>query len=130
MLVVSLLMWLFLWLFICGAFLRTWLLLFFKLSRLWRIWILSTLHKKQSFPLRISSVNVTKSAGNCRFGHIYWRNPNRRLHFLCSGTRYCTGLIWQMFSSFFISSNLFLELQDKIWETRKIFVMLFEASMR
>ena len=24
--------------------------------------------------LRISSVNVTKSAGNCRFGHIYWRN--------------------------------------------------------
>ena len=23
------------------------------------------------FPLRISSVNVTKSAGNCGFGHIY-----------------------------------------------------------
>ena len=21
------------------------------------------------------SVNVTKSAGNCGFGHIYWRNP-------------------------------------------------------
>ena len=34
-----------------------------------------TLHKKWSFPLRISSVNVTKSAGNCGFGHIYWRNP-------------------------------------------------------
>ena len=33
------------------------------------------LHKKWSFRLRISSVNVTKSAGNCRFGHIYWRNP-------------------------------------------------------
>ena len=29
-----------------------------------------TLHKKWSFPLRISSVNVTKSAGN-----FYWRNP-------------------------------------------------------
>ena len=28
-----------------------------------------------SFPLRISSVNVTKSAGNCKFGHIHWRNP-------------------------------------------------------
>ena len=25
-----------------------------------------TLHKKWSFPLRISSVNVTKSAGNCK----------------------------------------------------------------
>ena len=30
-----------------------------------------TLHKKLSFPLRISSVNVTKSAGNYGFGHIY-----------------------------------------------------------
>ena len=30
--------------------------------------------QKWSFPLRISSVSVTKSAGNCGFGHIYWRN--------------------------------------------------------
>ena len=29
--------------------------------------LVQTLH----FPLRISSVNVTKSAGNCGFGHIY-----------------------------------------------------------
>ena len=35
---------------------------------------ISALHKKCSFPLRISPVNVTKSAGNCGFGHIYWRN--------------------------------------------------------
>ena len=34
-----------------------------------------TLHKKWSFPLGISSVNVTKSAVSCWFGHIYWRNP-------------------------------------------------------
>ena len=34
-----------------------------------------TLHKKWSFPLRISSVNVTKPIGNCGFGHIDWRNP-------------------------------------------------------
>ena len=26
-------------------------------------------------PLRISAVNVTKSAVSCRFGHIYRRNP-------------------------------------------------------
>ena len=31
--------------------------------------------KKWSFPLRISSVIVTKSAVNCGIGHIYWRNP-------------------------------------------------------
>ena len=30
-----------------------------------------SLYKKWSFPLSISSVNVTKSAGNCGFGHIY-----------------------------------------------------------
>ena len=29
------------------------------------------LHKKRFFPLRISSVNVTKFAGNCEYGHIY-----------------------------------------------------------
>ena len=32
------------------------------------------LHKKWSFPLRISSVNVTKSEGIYGFAHIYWKN--------------------------------------------------------
>ena len=35
----------------------------------------STLHKKWSFPLGISSVNVTKFAVSCGFAHIYGRNP-------------------------------------------------------
>ena len=34
-----------------------------------------SLHKKWSFPLMISSVNMTKSSGNCGFGHICCRNP-------------------------------------------------------
>ena len=34
-----------------------------------------TLHKKWTFSVRISPVNVAKSAENCGFGHIYWRNP-------------------------------------------------------
>ena len=34
-----------------------------------------SLHKKWSFPLRISSVNVTKSSDSCGSGHIYLRNP-------------------------------------------------------
>ena len=34
-----------------------------------------SLPKKWSFPLGISSVNRTKSAVPCGFGHIYWRNP-------------------------------------------------------
>ena len=33
----------------------------------------STLHKKWNFPLKISLVNMTKSAVFCRSGHISWR---------------------------------------------------------
>ena len=36
--------------------------------------IFISLHKKWTFSLIISSVNVTKSAGNCGFGYIYWKN--------------------------------------------------------
>ena len=43
--------------------------------------MLPTLHKKWSFPLRIFSVNVTNSKGNCGFGHIYWRNPQWKTSF-------------------------------------------------
>ena len=53
-----------------------------KLRKLFH-WILA-LHKKWSFPLRISSVNVNESAVNCEFGHIYWRNPSWKTSFLCS----------------------------------------------
>ena len=34
-----------------------------------------------SFPLKIFSVNVNKSAGNYGFGHIYWRNPSSKTSF-------------------------------------------------
>ena len=36
---------------------------------------LTALHKKWCFHFMISSVHVTKSAGNFGFGHIYCRNP-------------------------------------------------------
>ena len=42
---------------------------------------LITLHKKWSFPLMISSVNVTKSAVSWGFGHIYGRNPQWKASF-------------------------------------------------
>ena len=43
-----------------------------KVPHLWPNW---QLHRKWSFLLRVSSVNVTKFAGNSGFGNIYWRNP-------------------------------------------------------
>ena len=36
--------------------------------------MIKELHKKWSFPLGISSLNVIKFAGICGFEHIYWRN--------------------------------------------------------
>ena len=36
---------------------------------------LDGVHKKWSFPLRIYSVNMTKSLEICGLGHIYWRSP-------------------------------------------------------
>ena len=49
-------------------------------SKTWHINFLQrlTAAQKQEFPFqktRIFSVNVTRSAGYCEFGHIYWRNP-------------------------------------------------------
>ena len=43
-----------------------------------------TVQKKWSFPLRISSVNVTKSAVSWGFDHIYWRNPSWKTALLCA----------------------------------------------
>ena len=39
---------------------------------------------KQSFPLRISSVNVNKFAVSCGFGQFTVEIINGRLHFLCN----------------------------------------------
>ena len=44
------------------------------------LWYNVTLYKK-SFPLRISSLNVTKSTGNCEFGRVYWKKPKWKTSF-------------------------------------------------
>ena len=55
------------------------------------LWATASLHKKRSFPLRIFSVNVTKSTGNV--GHIYWRNLSWKVHFLFSASNSCFRLM-------------------------------------
>ena len=49
-----------------------------------------TLHKKWSFPLRISTVNVTKSEVSCGFGHLYWRNSKWKTSFFVPCQNSCT----------------------------------------
>ena len=53
---------------------NNWELLFLFLLIFAEILHYYTAQKKWSFLFRISSVNVTKSAGNFGFGHICWRN--------------------------------------------------------
>ena len=55
---------------------------FFDWQYLNLIWL--SLLKKWSFLLKISSVNVTNSTGNCGFGHISEEVLNGNLHILCS----------------------------------------------
>ena len=47
----------------------------------WDIWNSFALHKNLSFPVRISSINVTKSTLHCGFAHIYWKNPSWKTSF-------------------------------------------------
>ena len=42
------------------------------------------LHKKWSFPLRISSVNVIKSLVSCGFNHIYWKKSLMENFIFCA----------------------------------------------
>ena len=58
--------------------------------------------QKWRFPLRISSVNVIKSVGNCEFGHIYWKNPKWKTSFFVQ----CSTCI-EWFSAFFVYKNIF-----------------------
>ena len=76
---------------------------------------ISPLHQKWSFPLGISSVNVTKSADSSRFGHIYWRNAQWKTSFFVQCTlstpfpisRHCYGttksFLWNVLNSWLAS---------------------------
>ena len=68
--------------------------------------LLHSLHKKWSFPLRISTVNVTKSAVSCGFGHIHWRNPSWKTSFFGNSRRlnaiFCAKLNLRCLNVFWI----------------------------
>ena len=65
--------------------------------------VLRTLHstKNQSFSLKISSVNVAKTAVSCGFGHINWRNSWKTSFFVQCYQIFMMRLfyrvLWQMF---------------------------------
>ena len=52
--------------------------------------------QKISFPLRISSVNVTKCAVDYGSGHIHWRNPESKTSFFVKRKHLLFG-IWAYF---------------------------------
>ena len=58
-----------------------------------------TTSKKWNFPLRVSSVNVTKSTVFCGFGHIYWGNPYWKASFFMPCTWKFTSMLNIWFKS-------------------------------
>ena len=64
------------------------------------------MHKKWNFPLRISSLNVTKSAVSSGFGHIYWRNSKWKTPFVVQWFCYCV-LLLEGFSMVVVHLTLF-----------------------
>ena len=74
--------------------------------------LVHALHKKWNFPLRISSVNVTESAANWVFGHIYWRNPLLKTSF---SVKWCfLGSFSEIAESFISEKKLLLNRKDGI----------------
>ena len=71
--------------------------------------------KNEVFPLRIPSVNVTKSVVSCGFGHIYWWNHQRKT---------------SVFAQFELKSQLFEMTVYLLWSynnlwTRKFYIWSF-----
>ena len=96
--------------------------LFGKIVDCWKLLRkLFSLHKKWSFPLRISSVYVTEFAVSCRFGHVYWRIPKLKTSFLLQ----CLTMFWTQCSEYSLYSrdvittlpNIYDELfcADNLW---------------
>ena len=82
-----------------------------------------TLHKNWSFPLRLSSVNVTKSARNCGFNHIYWRNQEwKTSFFMLFYFFYVHTTIWPKYMALF---HLFFVLCTTIWSKVRVLIDLF-----
>ena len=66
-----------------------------------------TAKKKKHFSLRISSVNMTKSAFSCRLGHIYWRNP------LKENSSFCVA--YTFYHNGWLENKFLLSKITKIW---------------
>ena len=83
--------------------------------------LLVSLHKKWSYPLRISSVNLTKSAANSGFGHIYWRNLNGKLRFLCR-------VLFSFSFYFYLYIHTHLSMEMCMWLCEYVPVWLSECA--
>ena len=66
---------------------------------------------------------------NLRFGHIYFRNLNGKLHFLCSD--FCKSLIldvWQDFEFAFAAGKYFLKKLSWMFRYLSFYLFLQKAS--
>ena len=72
-------------------------------------WQKCPLHKKRSFLLRISFVNLMNYTRKCGFYHIYYKIFNRKLHFL-----FCSGINTPSFFIYFKCHFCFIYRVDEV----------------
>ena len=100
---------------ICDSLLFIWFALIF-----WILVLPFTLHKKWSFPLRISSINVTESV--CVNINVFWLLFNRfewvieQTYFRIFGTSTSTLNLFQ-------NSHPFYKVNNEIWDRAPLFIV-------
>ena len=111
-----------------AKFLRT---VFFTKHLWWLLLVLSkicggdssymSLYKKWSFPLRISSVNVTKSAGNCGWPHLLKKTLIVNFIFCAVFDRVLNLPLWCLRNLTFIGFNPFFPMRpfSTSWKHQK-----------
>ena len=83
---------------------------------------LLSLHKQWSFPFRVSSVNMTKSARNCGFAYINWGKRSWRTSFLVQCVLWLFSsfnVSFFVFFCFFFHCNWYFWSKKSLWHQRK-----------
>ena len=80
------------------------------------VYYLISLHKNGTFPLWISSANVTKSAGIYGFSHIYCRTLNGKVPLLCNKQRGWAHLGWLLLSTAYCLSLCSFNIRNKYFQ--------------
>ena len=88
----------------------------------------NTLHKKWSFALKISSVNVTKSAGNGGFSHLLKKSLME--NFIFCTVKIAQKQIWKIWSPIQFCFIFLLRSKHFVRDCRTVFIVFLKAFLK